>query len=76
MLLSPFSSLLGKAETIVTIYKHNTRHHNQHCRSNNEIVMNIYDHDNNNNFNNNNMDLIYLHWLQENAMPLVPKLKP
>ena len=44
MLLSPFSSLLGEAETVVTIYKHNTRHHNQHRRSNNnndEIVMNI-----------------------------------
>ena len=38
MLLSPFSRLekqkLGEAETTVTIYKHNTRHHNQHCRSN------------------------------------------
>ena len=44
MLLSPFSSLLGEAETVVTIYKHNTRHHNQHCRpnhNNDEIVMNI-----------------------------------
>ena len=40
MLLSPFSSLLGETETIVTIYKHNTRYHNQHCRSNNEIVTN------------------------------------
>ena len=30
MLHSPFSSLLGEAETVVTIYKHNTRHHNQH----------------------------------------------
>ena len=49
MLLNPFTSLLDKAETIVTIYKHNyghhntghhntghhnTGHHNQHCRPN------------------------------------------
>ena len=33
MLLSPFSSLLGEAETVVTIYKHNTRHHNQHTHT-------------------------------------------
>ena len=41
MLLSPFSSLLGEAEIVATIYKHNTGHLNQHCRPNNEIVMNI-----------------------------------
>ena len=46
MLLSPFSSLLGEAETIVTIYKHNSGHHrhNHYCRpnhSNDKIVMNI-----------------------------------
>ena len=33
MLLSPFSSLLGEAETVVTIWKHNTRHHNQHTHT-------------------------------------------
>ena len=46
MLLSPFSSLLGKAETMVPIYKHNTGHrrHNHHGRpnhNNDEIVKNI-----------------------------------
>ena len=67
MVFTPFSSMLGEAETVVCIYKHDTRH-NQHCRSNNEIVTNVY-HDNNN-------KMIYLHRLQDSAMQLVPKLKP
>ena len=44
MLLSPFTKLLGEVETVVTIYKRNTGHHNQQCRHNHnddEIVMNI-----------------------------------
>jgi len=36
MLLSLFSSLFGEAETVETIYKHNTKHHNQYCRPKNE----------------------------------------
>ena len=46
MLLSPFSSLLGEAETIVTIFKNNIGHlrHNHHGRPNHnveEIAMDI-----------------------------------